>query len=93
VLLFITILVSAIRQRKADRELGQLRWARPTLALGGGLLLLFIVVIGGILAGGFEGLIYKIPTSLYVALTLPLLAIPLALLAAWFTVRVWSAGT
>src|SRR6185503_4769997 len=33
VLLFITILVSAIRQRKADRALGQLRWARPTLAL------------------------------------------------------------
>ena len=55
VLLFITILVSAIRQRRADRELGQLRWARPTLALSGVLLLLFIVVIGGILAGGFEG--------------------------------------
>jgi CubicO group peptidase (beta-lactamase class C family) len=93
VLLFITILVSAIRQRKPDRELGQLRWARPTLALSGALLLLFLVVIGMILAGGFEGLIYKIPTSLYVALTLPLLAVPLALLAAWFTVRVWSAGT
>ena len=93
VLLFITILVSAIRQRRPDRELGQLRWARPTLALSGALLLLFIVVIGMILAGGFEGLIYKIPTSLYFALTLPLLAIPLALLAAWFTVRVWSAGT
>jgi CubicO group peptidase (beta-lactamase class C family) len=93
VLLFITILVSAIRQRRADRELGQLRWARPTLALSGALLLLFLVVIGTILAGGFEGLIYKIPTSLYVALTLPLLAVPLALLAAWFTVRVWSAGT
>jgi len=46
-----------------------------------------------ILAGGFEGLIYKIPPSLYFALTLPLLAVPLALLAAWFTVRVWRAGT
>lgn len=93
VLLFITILVSAIRQRKADRDLGKLRWARPTLALSGALLLLFIIVIGGILAGGFEGLIYKIPPSLYFALTLPLLAIPLALLAGWFTVRVWGAGT
>jgi CubicO group peptidase (beta-lactamase class C family) len=93
VLLFITILVSAIRQRRADRELGQLRWARPSLALSGVLLMLFIVVIGGILAGGFEGLIYRIPPSLYFALTLPLLALPLALLAAWFTVRVWRAGT
>ena len=93
VLLFITILVSAIRQRKADRELGKLRWARPTLALSGVLLLLFIIVIAAILAGGFEGLIYKIPPSLYFALTLPLLAIPLALLAGWFTVRVWGAGT
>jgi CubicO group peptidase (beta-lactamase class C family) len=93
VLLFITILVSAIRQRRADRELGQLRWARPTLAWGGALLLLFLIVIAMILAGGFQGLIYKIPPSLYFALTLPLLAIPLALLAAWFTVRVWRAGT
>jgi hypothetical protein len=93
VLLFITILVSAIRQRRADRELGRLRWARPTLALSGVLLMLFIVVIGAILAGGFEGLIYKIPPSLYFALTLPLLAIPLALLAGWFTVRIWGAGT
>ena len=93
VLLFITILVSAIRQRRADRELGQLRWARPALALSGVLLLLFLVVIAMILAGGFEGLIYKIPPSLYFALTLPLLAIPLALLAAWFAVRIWRAGT
>ena len=87
VLLFITILVSAIRQRRTDRELGQLRWARPTLAISGVLLLLFLVIIAMILAGGFEGLIYKIPPSLYFALTLPLLAIPLALLAAWFAVR------
>ena len=93
VLLFITILVSAIRQRRTDRELGQLRWARPTLALSGALLLLFLVVLAVILAGGFEGLISKIPPSLYFALTLPLLAIPVALLAAWFAVRIWRAGT
>ena len=93
VLLFITILVSAIRQRRADRELAQLRWARPTLALSGALLLAFLVAIGLILAGGFEGLIYKIPPSLYVALTFPLLAIPLALLAAWFAVSLWRSRT
>ncbi len=93
VLLFITILVSAIRQRRADKELAQLRWARPTLALSGALLLAFLVAIGLILAGGFENLIYKIPTSLYVALTFPLLAIPFALLAGWFAVRAWRSRT
>jgi hypothetical protein len=94
VLLSITILVSAIRQRRTDRQLaGNLRWARPTLALSSVLLLLFIAAIGLVLAGGFENLIYKIPTSLYVALTFPLLAIPFALLAAWFAVGVWRSGT
>jgi CubicO group peptidase (beta-lactamase class C family) len=94
VLLFITILVSAIRQRRVDRALtGQLRWARPALALSGGLLLLFLVAIGLILAGGFEGLIYKIPPSLYLALTFPLLAIPFALLGAWFAVGLWRSRT
>ena len=62
-LLFITTLVSAIRQRRADNAArGQLRWARPTLALSGVLLLLFLLVIAAILAGGFQSLIYKIPT-------------------------------
>jgi CubicO group peptidase (beta-lactamase class C family) len=89
--LFITILVSAIRQRHADKALTQLRWARPTLALSGALLLAFLAFLGLIIAGGIDDLIYKIPTSLYVALTLPLLAIPFALLAAWFTVGVWRA--
>ncbi|HKR33392.1 MAG TPA: serine hydrolase domain-containing protein [Steroidobacteraceae bacterium] len=94
ILLCITILVSAIRQRRVDRQLaGNLRWARPALALSAGLLLLFLVAIGLILAGGFENLLYKIPTSLRVALTFPLLAIPFALLAAWFAVSVWRSRT
>lgn len=94
ILLFITTLVSAIRQRRVDRSLaGSLRWARPTLALSAALQLLFLVVIAGTLAGGFQSLIYKIPTSLYFALTLPLLAIPFALLAGWFTVGVWRSHT
>ncbi|HEY7639827.1 MAG TPA: serine hydrolase domain-containing protein [Steroidobacteraceae bacterium] len=90
VLLSITILVSAIRQRRTDSAApGQLRWARPTLALSGGLLLAFLIAVALVLAGGFESLIYKIPTSLYIALTFPLLAIPFALLAGWFAVGVW----
>jgi CubicO group peptidase (beta-lactamase class C family) len=93
ILLFITTLVSAIRQRKSDRQLGQLRWARPALALSGVLLILFLVMLASILAAGFQSLIYRIPTSLYVALTLPLLAIPFVLLAAWYAVGVWRSGT
>jgi CubicO group peptidase (beta-lactamase class C family) len=94
VLLFISILVSAIRQRRSDRALtGQLRWARPALAVAGVLLLAFLIDIAVIVAGGFEGLIYKIPTSLYIALTLPLLAIPFALLAAWSAVGIWRTRT
>ncbi len=94
VLLFITMLVSAIRQRRADRGLtGPLRWARPTLALSGVLLLAFLVAVGLILAGGFENLLYKIPASLYVALTFPLLAIPFALLAIWFAISLWHSRT
>jgi hypothetical protein len=39
VLLFITIIVSAVRRRRADREgLRALRWARPVLAVGSALL-------------------------------------------------------
>jgi hypothetical protein len=94
ILLCITMLVSAIRQRRADRALtSQLRWARPTLALSGLLLLLFLACVGIALAGGFEALFYRIPTSLYVALTFPLLAIPFALLAAWFAVSLWRSRT
>jgi hypothetical protein len=92
VLLSITILVSAIRQRRTDSALaGQLRWARPSLALSGAFLLLFLISIALILSGGFVNLIYKIPTSLKLALTFPLLAIPFALFAAWLAVGIWRA--
>jgi CubicO group peptidase (beta-lactamase class C family) len=93
VLLFITVTVSAIRQRRGDAALaGNVRWARPALALTSVLLLLFLIGIAMILAGGFTDLIYKIPAKLYVVLTFPLLAAPLALLCVYFAVRIWRGG-
>ncbi|MGH8187721.1 MAG: hypothetical protein ACREUC_14260, partial [Steroidobacteraceae bacterium] len=90
VLLFITVTVSAVRQRRNDAALaGGVRWARPALALTGVLLLLFLIGIALILAGGFTDLIYKIPTKLYVVLTFPLLAVPLALACVYFAVSIW----
>jgi CubicO group peptidase (beta-lactamase class C family) len=90
VVLFITTLIAAIRQRRADRAAAaNIRWARPVLALTGVLLFAFLICALLTLAGGFEDLIYKIPTTLYVALLFPLLAIPFALAAVYFAVVLW----
>jgi hypothetical protein len=91
VVLIITTLVSAIRQRRADREGPKvIRWARPVLALTGALLLLFVLGLALVLSSDLESLIFKIPSSLYVVLIFPLLAIPAALAAACFAVKLWS---
>jgi hypothetical protein len=92
-LLIITTLVSAIRQRRTDRAgAPAVRWARPVLALSGVLLLIFVIVLALVLAAGIEALLFKVPSTLYVALTFALLAVPAALVAAYFTVKVWSSG-
>lgn len=91
--LFVSTLVSAIRQRRADRDgAANVRWARPVLALAGALLLAFLIISALALAGGYDDLIHKIPTALYLALLFPLLAIPLALVSIYFTVIVWRRG-
>ena len=90
VLFFITILVSAIRQRRVDRTgPKQLRWARPALALAAALLIVFLVGLALVLAMGIDTLIFKVPTMLYVVLAFPLLALPFALLALYFLVIAW----
>jgi CubicO group peptidase (beta-lactamase class C family) len=92
ILLIITTIVSAIRQRRADRSgPPAVRWARPVLALAGALLLIFLIVLALVLAAGLEALIFKVPSTLYVALTFALLAVPAALVAAYFAVKLWSA--
>jgi hypothetical protein len=93
-LLIATSLVSAIRQRRVDRAgPAAVRWARPVLALTGVLLVAFLIVMALALSGGLEQLMFRIPTSFYVAETFSLLAIPTALAALYFTVRLWSSGT
>jgi hypothetical protein len=55
ILLIITTIVSAIRQRRADRAgPPAVRWARPVLALSGALLLIFLIVLALVLAAGLE---------------------------------------
>jgi CubicO group peptidase (beta-lactamase class C family) len=90
--LFIVMTVSAIRHRKDDREgARQLRWARTSLALAGILMVGCLIGLGLTLAGGIDELIFAFPTTFYVALTLPLLALlPLAA-AVFFTVQLWRA--
>jgi CubicO group peptidase (beta-lactamase class C family) len=99
ILFAITMLVSALRQRRADRAgPPNLRWARPSLALAGVCFLLFIIGIAITLAMGLEKLIFHLPSMLYVSLVFPLLAIPLVLAALYFTwvawkSRAWRLGT
>jgi CubicO group peptidase (beta-lactamase class C family) len=92
--LFITTLIGAIRQRRADRDgSANVRWARPVLALTAVLLLAFVICAPLALAGGIEDLIYRIPTMLRVALLFPMLAIPLALAAVYFAVTLWRSSS
>jgi CubicO group peptidase (beta-lactamase class C family) len=90
VVLFVSILVSAIRRRKTDRAgTPQLRWARWALAAAGVLLIGFLLGIVISVAGGIEELIFGFPTAFYVALALPLLALLPTALAIYYAVQVW----
>lgn len=88
--LFISMLVSAIRRRKVDwTGPTSLRWARLTLAAAGVLLIAFLIGLGITLAGGIDALIFAYPTSFYVALAFPLLALIPTAVALYFAVQVW----
>jgi CubicO group peptidase (beta-lactamase class C family) len=90
VALFISMLVSAIRRRKADRAgTPQLRWARWALAAAGVLLIGFLIGVVISVAGGIEELIFGFPTAFYVALALPLLALLPTVLAIYYAVQLW----
>jgi CubicO group peptidase (beta-lactamase class C family) len=90
VALFISILVSAIRRRKADRAgTPKLRWARFALAAAGVLLIGFLLGLVLSVAGGIEELIFGFPTAFYVALALPLLALIPTVLAIYYAVQLW----
>jgi CubicO group peptidase (beta-lactamase class C family) len=91
--LFISVLVSAVRRRRMDREGPRsLRWARPVLALAGTLLIAFAVGLIGVASGGIEAFATHVPPALYVVLTLPLLAIPLSVAGVFFAAAAWRSG-
>jgi len=90
VLLFISITVSAIRHRRADRVAPPgLRWARPVLAIGSVLLLLFLIGLGTVLGSDIQTLAAQLPASLDGILLLPLVALPAVACAIYFAVKLW----
>jgi CubicO group peptidase (beta-lactamase class C family) len=92
-IIFVVTIINALRNRRANRaDTTGLRWARPTLALAAALLLAFLCSVLFVLAGGFEALIYHIPTSVYVALTFPLLALPAVAASLYFAFKAWASG-
>lgn len=92
-LCFVVALVGALRHWKADRAApAGARRARRLAALLALIYVAFFATLIGALAGGIDELIYALPTSIYVALTFPLLAIPVTLLVAWAAVQAWRGG-
>jgi hypothetical protein len=89
-LFFLIALVSALRNWKRDKAGPRAaRWARRNLGLLGALHLAFLVGIVSIFAAGMDDIIFALPKGLYAVLTLPLVALPLTLLAVVLVVRVW----
>jgi hypothetical protein len=90
IVLSISAIVSAIRKRRADREgSGSLRWARPVLALGGLLLIAFLVGTIVALTVGIDDLIFGFPSGLRVALAFAILAVIPVLASLVFAVVAW----
>lgn len=87
---FVLAIISALRNRKADRTAPPAAcWARALAAGAGCLLLLFLIFLGLTVAGDSSELIYGFPPLLKFALALPLLAIPLTLALVYFAARAW----
>jgi hypothetical protein len=69
--------------------LSGLRWARPVLAVGSALLLLFVIGLGTVLDTDIQTLAAQLPASLDGVLLLPIAAIPIVACALYFTVKLW----
>ncbi len=88
---FIGAIVSTIRQRRADRTgPKRLRWARPTLAAAALLNIAFVIGFVLSLSGGASELVIDLPSSLYVALTLPLISLLPSAMSAVFAAYAWK---
>jgi CubicO group peptidase (beta-lactamase class C family) len=92
-LLFVSMMVSAVRHRAEDQaRVAVLRWARTSLALAGAAFIGFFVLAAVALAGGVDALILRIPWTLSAALTLPLLAIVPTAAAVYYAFIIWRTG-
>jgi CubicO group peptidase (beta-lactamase class C family) len=93
VLLQVSIVVTAIRRRRADLQRPfQLRWARSMLAVTGILLVAAVIGVAAVLLGDSHELVSRIPAALYFVLTLPLFAIPLTAASALCAIQAWREG-
>ena len=92
-LCFVVAIVSALRHWKADRAApAGARRARRLAALLGVLYFAFLGTLVATLAAGIDALIYEVPKSIYLALTFPLLAIPVTLGVAYLALQAWRGG-
>jgi CubicO group peptidase (beta-lactamase class C family) len=83
-------LVSALRHWKSDAAGPRgARWARRNLGVLAALNLVFLVSFVSIFAAGLDELIFAVPKGLYLALTLPLIALALTVLAVVLAAGVW----
>lgn len=88
-LLFVWIVLRATVTRLRNPRNSQLHWAHPVLAIAGTLLIACVLTLYRVFSGDVEGLYVQIPRTLYVALTLPLLAIPLLVVALVYAALAW----
>jgi hypothetical protein len=89
-LCFVVAIVSALRHWRADR--GAPAGARLARRLAAALALvhfLFFAIVGISIATNLDTLFYGFPTAIYVALALPLLAIPLTLGLVYLAYAAW----
>ena len=90
---FLVAIVSALRNWTADRAApAGARRARRLLALLGLAHLAFLALMVASFAIGVDDLLYALPTTLYVALALPLLAVPLTVAVAALAASGWRHG-
>jgi hypothetical protein len=91
IILFIGAIVSAIRRCHADRTGPKgLRSARPMLAAVALLNVAFVVGFVLSLSSGVNELVFDLPSSLYVAVALPLIALLPTAAAVFFAGIIWK---
>jgi len=68
----------------------RLRWARPTLAAAGLLNVAFVVGLVLVMSSGIDERVFDLPSGLYVALALPLIALLPTAASVLFAAEAWA---